>query len=71
MSNITRRQVIGGAVVTGLAAISSALSSAELAAAQSPAPESQLRLTGIRRVIIDTDPGNDDALALIMGLRSP
>jgi len=71
MSNITRRQVIGGAVVTGLAAISSALSSAELAAAQSPAPESQLRLSGIRRVIIDTDPGNDDALALIMGLRSP
>lgn len=72
MTNITRRQIIGGAVATGLSALSPALSSAEPAApAQTPAPASQPRLTGIRRVIVDTDPGNDDALALILTLRSP
>ena len=80
MSNLSRRQIIGGALVTGLSALSPALTSAESAPApaqpptpsvQSPAAAVQPRLTGIRRVIIDTDPGNDDALALILGLRSP
>ncbi len=29
------------------------------------------RLLNNHRVIIDTDPGNDDAIALLMGLRAP
>jgi inosine-uridine nucleoside N-ribohydrolase len=32
-----------------------------------PAP----RLTGVRQVIVDTDPGNDDALAILMALSAP
>jgi inosine-uridine nucleoside N-ribohydrolase len=33
--------------------------------------ETQPRIKGIRRVIVDTDPGNDDALALLMALAAP
>src|SRR5947209_17956178 len=34
-------------------------------------PVAKPRLTGIRRVIVDTDPGNDDALAILMALSMP
>jgi inosine-uridine nucleoside N-ribohydrolase len=34
-------------------------------------PVDKPRLTGIRRVIVDTDPGNDDALAILMALSTP
>ena len=34
-------------------------------------PVEKPRLTGVRRVIVDTDPGNDDALAILMALSTP
>ncbi len=74
MHTITRRQAIEGALFTGLAALAPKPSFGQAAAPgfQRPAPQSaQPRLTGIHRVILDTDPGNDDALALLMGLRAP
>jgi len=77
MPNITRRQAIGGALLTGLSTLATGPALAQEAAApaapgfQKPVPTSmQPRVHGIRRVILDTDPGNDDALALILALRA-
>jgi inosine-uridine nucleoside N-ribohydrolase len=76
MIDMTRRQVIQGALLSGLAG---ALGQGGKADAQadpvirSPygAAETTPRLQGIRRVIIDTDPGNDDALALLLAMAAP
>jgi purine nucleosidase len=79
MSHITRREIIGGAVATGLAAALPPAASGQQASAPgtgfavqpSRAEVSKPRLTGIRRVIIDTDPGNDDALAILLCVAAP
>ena len=72
MSEMTRRQVLGGALAGGLAML------APKGFGQTPAivppngiAETEPRLKGVRRVIIDTDPGNDDALALLMCMAAP
>ena len=74
----TRRQALGGMVASGLMLAGRSISG-ELLEAQSTVaivpPNgialAQPRLQGIRRVILDTDPGNDDALALLMAMASP
>jgi len=67
---MNRRQFLGGALVGGLAAVAPTLPAADITEpAVSRGPET--RLTGIRRVIVDTDPGNDDALAILMALDAP
>ena len=64
MTNMTRRQVIGAAVAGSFAAIAPKVA---LASEMSDAvPET--RIGRIHRVIVDTDPGNDDALAILMAL---
>ncbi|MGH9539396.1 MAG: nucleoside hydrolase [Terriglobales bacterium] len=60
---MTRREFVASSAVT-LAA--SSLSGSALASTLSPAPAA-----GPFRVIIDTDPGVDDALALLLAMRSP
>jgi inosine-uridine nucleoside N-ribohydrolase len=86
MSKITRRQMIqatlmGAATLaahpSGLAQEPVTQAGAEVGS-RSPAiiPPTGIaidkpRLQGIRRVIVDTDPGNDDALALLMALLNP
>jgi purine nucleosidase len=64
---LTRRELIGGLLVGGV----SLLTAKVAGGAPSEGPAVQPRLTGIRRVIVDTDPGNDDALALLMTLAAP
>ncbi|RXH54690.1 nucleoside hydrolase [Granulicella sibirica] len=74
----TRRQALGGMFAGGFM-LAGRGAPAELLQAQSaPAiippngiAETQPRLQGIRRVIVDTDPGNDDALALLMAVAAP
>jgi inosine-uridine nucleoside N-ribohydrolase len=68
-TNLTRRGAIGGTLLTGLAAMTPAL--ADPPAAAPATPTNGPRLTGIRRVIVDTDPGNDDALAILLALDAP
>jgi inosine-uridine nucleoside N-ribohydrolase len=64
MTNMTRRQVIGAAVASGLAAIGPNVAPASEVDAALP----ETRIGRIHRVIVDTDPGNDDALAILMAL---
>lgn len=78
MKTLTRREALGGALLAGFSGIADRLAPAQQTPVQQApayqvpaAPTAQPRLTGIRRVIVDTDPGNDDALALILSLRSP
>ncbi len=74
----TRRQALGGMIASGVA-LAGGIGPGELLQAQSTSAITppngialaQPRLQGIRRVILDTDPGNDDALALLMALASP
>jgi purine nucleosidase len=71
MHKMTRREAISGVLLAGLGNLVPKLSYAQGSAEQQPAARGfQPRLTGIRRVIIDTDPGNDDALALLLGLHA-
>ena len=69
---LTRRQAIGAALATGLG-----LALPRLAGADAPAREAAPALPlsaappGARRVIVDTDPGNDDALAILLALDAP
>src|SRR5260370_27555143 len=64
-SSITRRQFVtaSGAVL--------ALGSFRARAADAPLHQPQRAGRGPFRVIIDTDPGVDDALALLLAMRSP
>jgi inosine-uridine nucleoside N-ribohydrolase len=75
MSEMTRRQMIQGALMSGAAmAMSGDLALGQAAPAIIPPKgieETQPKLQGIRRVILDTDPGNDDALALLMAMAAP
>lgn len=68
--SLNRRQFLGGAIAASLATLAVPVT------ADSPAPAavdpgSKPRLTGIKRVIVDTDPGNDDALAILLALHAP
>jgi purine nucleosidase len=67
MSLLNRRQFIGGSLAAGLASIALPLAGDTTPVPSGPKP----RVTGIRRVIVDTDPGNDDALALLLALDAP
>lgn len=67
-TNLSRRTMIGGAMMTGLAAmVPDGVVAQSVPAGATNGP----RLTGIRRVIVDTDPGNDDALAILLALDAP
>ena len=70
MHKVTRRELMGGALVTGVSSLVPAALAEQTTATPPAAPGVQPRLTGIRRVIVDTDPGNDDALALLMSLHA-
>jgi len=75
MIGMTRRQVIRGAMLGGAAMAVGPVGMLGQAAGGIIPPngvaESQPRLQGIRRVILDTDPGNDDALALLLAMAAP
>ena len=66
---ISRKRLLGGAALAGLSALVPAAARAQgtVAAQAAVTP----RVTGISRVIIDTDPGNDDALAILLALDAP
>jgi inosine-uridine nucleoside N-ribohydrolase len=64
-SGITRRSfVTASAVTVAASAFSQATVAGTKGAGDQPAP-------GVSRVVIDTDPGVDDALALLLAMRSP
>lgn len=63
---LSRRQFVTG-TLGGLALLSAKLAHAEPAAA----PATPVARPGIERVILDVDPGNDDALAMLLALDAP
>lgn len=85
MSDISRRQILRGALlgtaaigIRGVAQAQQSVPDVTRAGAPGSAiippggvPVERPRLTGVRRVIVDTDPGNDDALAVLMALSTP
>lgn len=85
MSGISRRQMMRGALlgaaamgVRGLARGQQSVPEVTPAGAPGSTirppngvPVSEPRVTGVRRVIVDADPGNDDALAILMALSAP
>ncbi|MDE1162817.1 MAG: nucleoside hydrolase [Acidobacteriaceae bacterium] len=85
MKRWTRREAIGSGLLGGLSLLGSRGLPAQTqkeAHASDPLPASAIippngivrtepRLRGIHRVIVDADPGNDDALAILMALSSP
>lgn len=72
MRRTTRRQVFSGMALGGLAGLIPGLAAAQTTWPPLGSPTGPIaRLTGNHRVIIDTDPGNDDALAILMCLDAP
>jgi inosine-uridine nucleoside N-ribohydrolase len=69
VSELSRRQLLGGAALAALATALPAKGRAQ--GTVSAADATKPRVSGISRVIIDTDPGNDDALALLLALDAP
>jgi inosine-uridine nucleoside N-ribohydrolase len=74
----TRRKALGGMAAGGWMLACRGLTGGSLQAQErsvilppNGVAVAQPRLRGIRRVIIDTDPGNDDALALLMAMAAP
>src|SRR6201997_4422813 len=65
---MTRRQFVTSSAA---AAVAGSLSPAALAHEQTPAAADRPTSSSPSRVIIDTDPGVDDALALLLAMRSP
>jgi purine nucleosidase len=63
---VSRRSVLTGTVSGGLM-LTTGAAKAQFGVSPTLLP----RLTGNQRVIIDTDPGNDDALAILMALDAP
>jgi inosine-uridine nucleoside N-ribohydrolase len=72
LSRVTRRQfVTTSAAVVATGSLSDRFTSALAAPATEQEPAGQTTGRGPFRVIIDTDPGVDDALALLLAMRSP
>jgi len=85
MNRISRRQMIGNSLLGAAAMGVHGLARGQQAVpdvTRAGAPGSTIippngvavstpRLTGIRRVIVDADPGNDDAVAILMALSAP
>ncbi len=73
MIDLTRRHMLGAAALAGLGLeLSPAMAHAQTAWSPLGSPTGPIpALTGHHRVIIDTDPGNDDALAILMCLSAP
>ena len=73
LSRVTRRQfVTTSAAVVAAGSLSAPFRASALAApATEQEPAGQKTGRGPFRVIIDTDPGVDDALALLLAMRSP
>jgi inosine-uridine nucleoside N-ribohydrolase len=85
MTGISRRQMMRGALLGAAAIGAGQLTAAQQSVPDvtragvpgstiippNGVPVTKPRLTGIRRVIVDTDPGNDDALAILMALSLP
>lgn len=67
--DLSRRAIIVGAAVAGAVAATSRGAQAALPPGVSDTPLPPF--TNTKRVIVDTDPGNDDAVALLMLMRSP
>jgi inosine-uridine nucleoside N-ribohydrolase len=65
--DIDRRLLLAGALAGGALAAASRGEAAEPGVSDTPLP----RLLDNRRVIIDTDPGNDDTIAIMMALNAP
>src|SRR5438309_6160529 len=65
---MTRRQFVTSSAV---AVVAGSLSPAALAHEQTPAAADRPTSSSPSRVIIDTDPGVDDAFALLLAMRSP
>jgi inosine-uridine nucleoside N-ribohydrolase len=63
---IDRRMLLGG-LAAGTLALAGAAQAKEPGVSDTPLP----RLLDNHRVIIDTDPGNDDAIAILMALSAP
>jgi len=69
---VTRRQfVTASAAAMAAGSLSARLTPAQAASATEPEPAGWRTSGGPFRVIIDTDPGVDDALALLLAMRSP
>lgn len=64
---IDRRLLMSGALAGGALMMARSASAAEPGVSDTPFP----RLLDNRRVIVDTDPGNDDAIAIMMALSAP
>jgi inosine-uridine nucleoside N-ribohydrolase len=65
--DIDRRSLMGAAAVGGAMLVSRGAFAAEPGVSDTPLP----RLLNNHRVIVDTDPGNDDAIAILMALSAP